>query len=99
MPAEQGEPIAIIGMGCRFPGDASSPAALWNLLSRGVDAVGEVPPERWNPAIWYASDSTVPGRIYTQAAGCVKGVDRFDAGFFGIAPREAAEIDPQHRML
>lgn len=99
MQADRNEPIAIIGIGCRFPGDANGPAAFWKLLTNGVDAVGELPPQRWNPDIWYASDPTVPGRVYSQAAGCVKGVDQFDAGFFGIAPREAAEIDPQQRML
>ncbi|MBY0525853.1 MAG: SDR family NAD(P)-dependent oxidoreductase [Gemmataceae bacterium] len=99
MPEERNDPIAIVGIGCRFPGDANGPAAFWKLLALGVDAVGEVPPNRWNPDVWYSPDPTVPGRIYSRAAGCVRGIDQFDAGFFGIAPREAAEIDPQQRML
>src|SRR5690349_13176763 len=73
------EPIAIIGIGCRFPGGANSPAAFWELLTRGVDAVGELPRDRCNPEVWYADDASVPGRLYTRAAACLKELDLFDA--------------------
>jgi phthiocerol/phenolphthiocerol synthesis type-I polyketide synthase C len=81
------EPIAIIGIGCRFPG-ADDPAAFWRLLTEGRDAVGDIPPERWNPD----PDSVRRG-------GFLDHVDQFDAKFFNISPREAARIDPQQRLL
>ncbi|MFZ0718964.1 SDR family NAD(P)-dependent oxidoreductase [Mycobacterium sp.] len=81
------EPIAVIGIGCRFPG-ADDPAAFWRLLSEGRDAVGDIPPERWNP------DPNGVGR-----GGFLEHVDQFDAKFFNISPREAARIDPQQRLL
>src|SRR6187397_2860962 len=93
------EPIALIGIGCRFPGGANSPSAFWELLTRGVDAVGELPRERCNPDVWYAEDASVPGRAYTRAAACLSELDQFDADFFRIAPREAVQLDPQHRLL
>ncbi|MCC5623981.1 type I polyketide synthase, partial [Nostoc sp. CHAB 5715] len=93
------EPIAIIGIGCRFPGGANNPEAFWNLLRDGVDTITEVPEERWNLRTFYDPDRQKPGKIYTRWGGFVEGIDQFDAEFFGISPREAALIDPQQRLL
>ncbi|MGO9112136.1 MAG: SDR family NAD(P)-dependent oxidoreductase [Thermoguttaceae bacterium] len=95
----QAEPIAVVGMGCRFPGDADGPEAFWRLLSQGTDAVREVPPERWNIDEYYDPDPSSPGKMNTRWGGFVKHVDEFDAEFFGISPREAIRVDPQHRLL
>jgi amino acid adenylation domain-containing protein len=95
---EMDEPVAIVGMGCRFPG-ADGPEAFWRLLMEGVDAVREVPAERWDVERLYDADVRAPGRMTTRWGGFVEGVDRFDAAFFGISPREAARIDPQQRLL
>jgi acyl transferase domain-containing protein len=93
------EPVAIVGVGCRFPGGASSPDAYWRLLSDGVDAVGEVPPDRWDINEYYDPDPDAPGKMYTRYGAFVRDVDRFDAPFFRIAPREAISMDPQQRLL
>ncbi len=93
------EPIAIIGIGCRFPGDANSPDAFWKLLRDGVDAITEVPADRWNLDAFYDPDPTEPGKTYTRWGGFIKQIDQFDARFFKISAREAARIDPQHRLL
>ncbi|QRK05997.1 acyltransferase domain-containing protein [Archangium violaceum] len=92
------EPIAILGMACRFPG-ADSPEAFWRLLRDGVDATSEVPPERWDVDAWYDPDPNAPGKAYTRRGGFLRDVDRFDARFFNINPREAVSIDPQHRLF
>jgi phthiocerol/phenolphthiocerol synthesis type-I polyketide synthase C len=86
-PMSADEPIAIIGIGCRFPG-ADGPAAFWRLLTEGRDAVGDIPPERW---------TAEPGSV--GRGGFLEQVDQFDAKFFNISPREAARIDPQQRLL
>ena len=91
--------IAIVGIGCRFPGSANSPAAFWHLLSNGIDATGELPPERFDLKQIYDPDPAVPGKIYVNRGGFIDRVDAFDAAFFGISPREAMVIDPQHRLL
>ncbi|MET0151686.1 MAG: beta-ketoacyl synthase N-terminal-like domain-containing protein, partial [Candidatus Binatia bacterium] len=93
------EPIAIIGVGCRFPGGASGPDAFWRLLSDGVDAVREVPADRWNADAYYDPTPGRCGKSITRWGGFVDDVERFDPGFFGISPREAAFMDPQQRML
>ena len=94
------EPIAIVGAGCRFPGGADSPARYWELLRDGVDAVGPVPPDRWDADALYDPDPEAPGGIYTDQGGFVDWpVDRFDARLFGISPREANNLDPQQRLL
>ncbi|RPF40441.1 acyl transferase domain-containing protein [Streptomyces sp. Ag109_G2-6] len=93
------EGIAIIGMGCRFPGGANSPDALWRLLESGTDAITEVPPTRWDQAAYYDPDPDAPGRMYARHGGFIDGVDRFDPYFFGISPREAAQMDPQQRIF
>src|SRR4051812_32696047 len=93
------EPIAIIGMGCRFPGGANDPESFWQLLRNGVDAIREVPPERWDIDALYDQDPSAPGKMYTRWSGLVDSVDQFDPGFFGISQREAASMDPQQRVL
>ena len=93
------EPIAVVGMACRFPGGASSPEALWDRLAQGRDLVGEIDEKRWGTEFYYHPNPQVPGRSYTWSAGVLDDIDRFDAAFFGISPREAAEMDPQQRLL
>src|SRR6185369_10953967 len=88
-----------VGMGCRFPGGADDPEAFWQLLSTGTDAIGEVPPDRWDIDACYDPDPNAAGKMYTRQGGFLRSVDRFDPKFFGISPREAARIDPQQRML
>ena len=93
-----GEPIAIIGIGCRFPG-ASDPAAFWRLLRDGADAIREVPADRWDQHAFYDPDPATPGKMNTRWGGFLEQVDQFDPHFFGISPREAARMDPQQRLL
>jgi len=93
------EPIAIIGLGCRFPGGATTPEQFWRLLETGTDAVREIPPERWDIDAYYDPDPGTPGKMATKWAGLLDQVDQFDGEFFGIAPREAASMDPQQRLL
>ncbi len=92
------EPIAIVGIGCRFPG-ADGPAAFWGLLSHGENAVSEIPADRWDADAFYNPDPSVPGTAVTRRGGFLDGVDGFDHRFFGISPREAAQMDPQQRLL
>ncbi|MFZ1085639.1 MAG: type I polyketide synthase [Terracidiphilus sp.] len=92
------EPVAIIGMACRFPG-APNLDAFWSLLHDGVDAVGEVPPNRWKIDQYYDPNPDVPGKMYTRYGAFLENVDQFDAHFFGITPREALSMDPQQRLL
>ncbi|NEQ95843.1 MAG: SDR family NAD(P)-dependent oxidoreductase [Cyanothece sp. SIO2G6] len=93
------EPIAIVGMDCRFPGGANSPEAYWSLLRDGVDAMAEVPSDRWNLDEFYDPDPDIPGKMYTRVGGFIDGIDQFDPEFFGISPREAISLDPQQRLL
>ncbi|MDY6988819.1 MAG: SDR family NAD(P)-dependent oxidoreductase [Thermodesulfobacteriota bacterium] len=93
------EPIAVVGLGCRFPGGADSPDAYWNLLRDGVDAIAEIPPERWDMKKYYSPDPDAPGKMYCRHGGFLESVDTFDARFFSISPREAAGMDPQQRLL
>ncbi len=93
------EPIAIIGIGCRLPGGVNSPEAFWNLLSSGIDAITEVPADRWNLRTLYDPDREKPGKIYTRRGGFIENIDQFDAQFFEISPKEAERIDPQQRIL
>ncbi len=96
----QTEPIAIIGMSCRFPGRANSPEAFWQMLHEGRDAIIEVPEKRWNIDAYYDVDPKTPGKMYTRYGGFLsEPVDTFDPHFFGISPREAASLDPQQRLL
>jgi myxalamid-type polyketide synthase MxaD len=93
------EPIAIIGMACRFPGGANSPAAFWRLLRDGVDAITEIPADRWDVEKYFDPDPAAAGKMYSRWGSFLEDVDKFDAGFFGISPREALSIDPQQRLL
>ncbi len=93
------EPIAIVGIGCRLPGGVRSPDDLWILLTNGIDAVAEVPKDRWLASAMYHPDPARPGRMNTRWGGFLDHIDHFDAQFFGISPREAAPADPQQRLL
>ena len=95
----QSEPIAVVGIGCRFPGGANGPEAFWRMLSEGVDAVTEVPKDRWDIGRFYDPDPETSGKMYSRYGAFIEDVDRFDAPFFGIAPREAAQMDPQQRLV
>jgi acyl transferase domain-containing protein/NADPH:quinone reductase-like Zn-dependent oxidoreductase len=96
---ERHEPIAVVGLGCRLPGGASDPDALWQLLSEGRDAISEVPRDRWDADEYFDPDPDVPGKISTRHGAFLDRVAEFDAGFFGITPREATAMDPQQRLL
>jgi acyl transferase domain-containing protein len=93
------DPIAVVGIGCRFPGGANTPDSFWRLLIDGRDAIGEVPPDRWDINALYNPDPAATGKMNTRWGGFLDGVDRFDPEFFGISPREAASMDPQQRVL
>nr|MBA2245212.1 polyketide synthase dehydratase domain-containing protein [Gemmatimonadota bacterium] len=95
----QREPIAIVGMGLRFPGGARDAASFWRVLHGGLDAVGEVPPDRWDMDAYFDPDPDVIGKTYSRWGAFLEGIDRFDPQFFGISPREAAGMDPQQRLL
>lgn len=93
------EPIALIGMACRFPGRADTPEAFWELLERGGDAIGDIPPERWQAEAYYDPRPDQPGKMYVRQGGFIEGIEQFDPQFFGMAPREAIHLDPQQRLL
>src|SRR5437763_7413364 len=92
------EPIAVVGIGCRFPG-AKDPEAFWQLLRDGVDAISEVPADRWDINAFYDPNPGTPGKMSTRWGGFLEHVDQFDPHFFGIAPREASRMDPQQRLV
>ena len=93
------EPIAIVGMSCRFPGGSSDPESYWRLLRDGVDAVSEVPPGRWDTDAVYDPDPEALGKTYTRSGAFLRDIDLFDPLFFDISPREARGMDPQQRLL
>jgi acyl transferase domain-containing protein/acyl carrier protein/ubiquinone/menaquinone biosynthesis C-methylase UbiE len=91
------QPIAVVGMACRFPG-APDPAAFWDLLRSGSSAIREISPDRWDIHTWYDPDLDKPGKMNARMAGLLERVDNFDPGFFGISPRETIQMDPQQRL-
>ncbi|WP_204807918.1 type I polyketide synthase [Mycobacterium riyadhense] len=98
-PTDVAEPIAVVGIGCRMPGNVFGPESFWDLLVEGRDTVGEVPADRWDADAYYDPDPQAPGRMTTKWGAFIDDVAGFDADFFGITPREAAAMDPQHRLL
>jgi myxalamid-type polyketide synthase MxaB len=92
------EPIAVVGMACRFPG-GQTPDDFWDFLARGGDAVREIPAERWDADAFYDPDPDAKGKMYTRHGAFIPDFDQFSAAFFGISPREAQFMDPQQRQL
>ncbi|HEV2131110.1 MAG TPA: type I polyketide synthase, partial [Longimicrobiaceae bacterium] len=92
-------PIVIVGIGCRFPGGVGGPESFWRAMRDGVDAVGEIPADRFDAAALYQPGSPAAGKIGTRWGGFLEGIDRLDADFFGVSPREAERMDPQQRLL
>lgn len=93
------EPIAVVGLGCRFPGGVHGPDSYWQLLVEGRDGITTVPADRWDAEAYYDADPSTPGRMPTKWGGFLSDVGGFDADFFGITPREAESMDPQQRLL
>lgn len=96
---ERREPIAVIGMSCRFPGGVNDPKSFLDMLREGRDAISTVPSDRWDVEEWYDPNAGAPGKIHSRFGGFVDGLENFDAAFFEISPREAESLDPQQRML
>jgi acyl transferase domain-containing protein len=97
--ALRADPIAVVGMACRVPGHGDSPAQLWKLLCNGVDAITEIPSDRWDGNAWYDVDLSTEAKSTTKWGGFLDRIDTFDANYFGILPREAERMDPQQRIL
>jgi myxalamid-type polyketide synthase MxaD len=93
------EPVAVVGMGCRFPGGANNPELFWELLVNGRDAITPVPADRWPVDDYYDPNPAMAGKINSRYGAFLDQVDQFDAAFFGISPREAVRMDPQQRLF
>lgn len=93
------EPIAIIGMGCKFPGSSNSPEQFWDLLKNGKCAITDIPSERWNLEGFYDSNPNAKGKSYVKKGAFIDNIDLFDAAFWGMSPMEAEALDPQQRVL
>jgi acyl transferase domain-containing protein/NADPH:quinone reductase-like Zn-dependent oxidoreductase/thioesterase domain-containing protein/acyl carrier protein len=98
-PQRSHEPIAIVGIGCRFPGGGHDPRSFWRMLLDRTDAVTEIPPDRWNIERFYHPSPGAPGRTYAKWGAFLESLDEFEPECFGISPREAAYMDPQQRLL
>ncbi|GGM26017.1 type I polyketide synthase [Micromonospora yangpuensis] len=93
-------PVAVVGIGCRFPGGIEDRDSFWDVLATGTDAIGDIPADRWRNEAYFDPDPATPGRTHVRQGGFLRSpVDRFDAGFFGMTPRDAAALDPQQRLL
>ncbi|RLD53963.1 MAG: polyketide synthase, partial [Bacteroidetes bacterium] len=99
MDKKRREPLAIIGIGCRFPGNVNTPDDYWKLIIEKRNALTDVPADRWNTDELFAPDFKQAGKISVRQGGFIKDIDKFDASFFGISPLEASRMDPQQRML
>ncbi len=97
--AEKRAPVAIIGIGCRYPGGIDSPDAFWTMLRSGHDAIGDIPKDRFDIDAYYDPNPDAPGKISTRWGAFLNAVDQFEPQFFGISPREALSMDPQQRLL
>ena len=93
------EPVAIVGMACRFPGSVNTPEDYWKLIENRVDAIREIPHNRWDANAYYDVDPETPGKMYTKMGGFLDDIENFDAKFFGISPKELRSLDPQQRLL
>jgi acyl transferase domain-containing protein/NADPH:quinone reductase-like Zn-dependent oxidoreductase/thioesterase domain-containing protein/acyl carrier protein len=93
------DPIAIVGIGCRFPGGANNPAAFWQNLCAGLDGITEIPPDRWNIQAYYHPAPGRAGKTNARWGGFIDDIEQFDPAFFSISPREAESMDPQQRLL
>src|ERR1700733_635944 len=93
------DPIAVVGIGCRFPGNVRTPEECWRVLADGIDTITDIPGDRWPVATYYDADPIASGKTNSRWGGFIADADLFDPVLFGISPREAASIDPQQRLL
>jgi acyl transferase domain-containing protein/surfactin synthase thioesterase subunit/acyl carrier protein len=96
---EAREPIAVVGMGCRYPGNVRTPDEFWELLHSGRDVLRDIPDDRWDVDAYYDAEVPVPGKMYVRQGHFLDGIDQFDPQFFGLSPREAESLDPQQRLV